>query len=29
MLYLPKSHRMNQLALVDGQEVVAEAQLAY
>ncbi|MGA8535409.1 MAG: hypothetical protein WB615_14975 [Candidatus Tumulicola sp.] len=29
MLYLPKSHRMDQLALVDGQRVVAEAQLAY
>jgi hypothetical protein len=29
MLYLPKSHRMNQLALFDGQRVVAEAQLAY
>jgi hypothetical protein len=29
MLYLPKSHRMNQLALVDGPRVVAEAQLAY
>jgi anti-sigma factor RsiW len=29
MLYLPKSHRMNQLALVDGERVVAEAQLAY
>ncbi len=29
MLYLPNSHRMNQLALVDGPRVVAEAQLAY
>jgi hypothetical protein len=29
MLYLPKSHRMDQLALVEGQRVVAEAQLAY
>ncbi len=29
MLYLPKSHPMNQLALVDGPRVVAEAQLAY
>ena len=29
MLYLPKSHRMDQLALVDGPRVVAEAQLAY
>ncbi|MBV8154968.1 MAG: hypothetical protein JO029_15830 [Candidatus Eremiobacteraeota bacterium] len=29
MLYLPKSHRMNQLALMDGDRVVAQAQLAY
>jgi hypothetical protein len=29
MLYLPKSHRMNQLALLAGTRVVAEAQLAY
>jgi anti-sigma-K factor RskA len=29
MLYLPKSHRMDQLALLDGERVVAEAQLAY
>lgn len=29
MLYLPRSHRMDQLALVDGPDVVAEAQLAY
>jgi hypothetical protein len=29
MLYLPKSHRMNQLALVDGVRVVADAQLPY
>lgn len=29
MLYLPKSHRMDQLALLDGEQVVAEAQLAY
>jgi len=29
MLYLPRSHRMDQLALVDGPAVVAEAQLAY
>jgi hypothetical protein len=29
MLYLPKSHRMSQLALVEGDRVVAEAQLAY
>jgi anti-sigma factor RsiW len=29
MLYLPKSHRMNQLALLDGTRVVAQAQLAY
>jgi hypothetical protein len=29
MLYLPKSHRMDQLALMDGDTVVAEAQLAY
>ena len=28
MLYLPKSHPMSQLALVDGEQVVAEAQLA-
>ncbi|HLY03216.1 MAG TPA: zf-HC2 domain-containing protein [Candidatus Cybelea sp.] len=27
MLYLPKSHRMEQLALMDGPRVVAEAQL--
>jgi len=29
MLYLPKSHRMDQLALMDGEQVVAEAQLGY
>jgi anti-sigma factor RsiW len=29
MLYLPKSHRMDQLALMDGERIVAEAQLAY
>jgi anti-sigma factor RsiW len=29
MLYLPRSHRMDQLALMDGATVVAEAQLAY
>jgi hypothetical protein len=29
MLYLPKSHRMDQLALMDGEKVVAQAQLAY
>ncbi|HEY1655286.1 MAG TPA: hypothetical protein VGF86_09250 [Candidatus Tumulicola sp.] len=29
MLYLPKSHRMDRLALMDGGRVVAEAQLAY
>lgn len=29
MLYLPKSHRMAQLALMDGERVVAKAQLAY
>ena len=29
MLYLPRSHRMDQLALMDGQAVVAEAQLAF
>lgn len=29
MLYLPRSHRMDQLALMDGEQVVAEAQLAY
>ena len=29
MLYLPKSHRMSQLALLAGTRVVAEAQLAY
>ncbi|HVA33096.1 MAG TPA: zf-HC2 domain-containing protein [Candidatus Baltobacteraceae bacterium] len=29
MLYLPRSHRMKQLALMDGTRVVAEAQLAY
>ncbi len=29
MLYLPRSHRMDQLALMDGRRVVAEAQLAY
>jgi hypothetical protein len=28
-LYLPKSHRMDRLALMDGETVVAEAQLAY
>jgi hypothetical protein len=29
MLYLPKSHRMEQLALMDGPRIVAEAQLPY
>jgi anti-sigma factor RsiW len=29
MLYLPKSHRMEQLALMDGPRVVAQAQLPY
>jgi anti-sigma factor RsiW len=29
MLYLPKSHRMEQLALMDGQRIVAQAQLPY
>jgi anti-sigma factor RsiW len=29
MLYLPKSHRMNQLALMDGERIVAQAQLPY
>jgi hypothetical protein len=29
LLYLPKSHRMRHLALLDGNQVVAEAQLAY
>lgn len=29
MLYLPKSHRMNSLALMDGERVVAEANLSY
>lgn len=29
MLYLPKSHRMDRLALMDGERVVAQAQLAY
>jgi anti-sigma factor RsiW len=29
MLYLPKSHRMNQLALMQGEEIVAEAKLPY
>lgn len=29
MLYLPKSHRMDQLALMDGERLVAQAQLAY
>lgn len=29
MLYLPRSHRMGQLALMDGPRVVAEAQLRY
>ncbi|MBV8490530.1 MAG: hypothetical protein JO199_08375 [Candidatus Eremiobacteraeota bacterium] len=29
MLYLPKSHRMDRLALMDGSEIVAQAQLAY
>jgi hypothetical protein len=28
-LYLPKSHRMDRLALMDGATMVAEAQLAY
>ena len=29
MLYLPKSHRMEQLALMDGQRIVAQATLRY
>jgi anti-sigma-K factor RskA len=29
MLYLPKSHRMDQLALMDGAQVVAQASLSY
>lgn len=29
MLYLPKSHRMDRLALMDGERVIAKAQLAY
>jgi anti-sigma factor RsiW len=29
MLYLPKSHRMEQLALMDGEHIVAQAQLPY
>jgi len=29
MLYLPQSHRMEKLALMDGDEVVAEANLTY
>jgi hypothetical protein len=29
MLYLPKSHRMDQLALMDGAQVVAQASLRY
>ncbi len=29
LLYLPKSHRMDTLALMDGERVVGEAQLAY
>jgi anti-sigma factor RsiW len=29
MLYLPKSHRMEQLALMDGERIVAQAQLPY
>ena len=29
MLYLPKSHRMDRLALMDGEQVVAQAQLRY
>ena len=29
MLYLPRSHRMDRLALMDGPTVVAEAQLSY
>jgi hypothetical protein len=29
MLYLPESHRMDQLALMDGPRVVAEARLSY
>lgn len=29
MLYLPKSHRMDQLALMDGAHIVAQAQLTY
>jgi len=29
MLYLPKSHKMDQLALMDGDRIVAQAQLAY
>ena len=28
-LYLPKSHRMNSLALMDGNQIVAQAQLRY
>jgi len=29
MLYLPKSHRMDQLALMDGERIVADAQLSW
>lgn len=29
MLYLPKSHRMDQLALVDGERIVGQAQLVF
>jgi hypothetical protein len=29
LLYLPKSKRMDQLALMDGEQVVASAQLAF
>jgi hypothetical protein len=29
MLYLPKSHRMDRLALMDGDRVVAEATLSW
>jgi hypothetical protein len=29
MLYLPRSHRMDQLALMDGARIVAQAQLTY
>jgi anti-sigma factor RsiW len=29
LLYLPRSHRMDRLALMDGETIVAEAQLSY